>query len=67
MIKEHPSQSKSPRESDTASTLNVLTYDHFKKLEDKIPDISRQFHKFVVRSLSFHMAQDCEAMQVLLV
>ena len=53
--------------ADRASILDVLTYERFKALEDKFPDISRQFHKFVVRSLSFHMAQDSEAMQVLLV
>jgi SulP family sulfate permease len=52
--------------ADRASTLNVLTYERFKALERQFPDISRQFHKFVVRSLSFHMAQDSEAMQVLL-
>ncbi len=53
--------------ADRASILNVLTYERFKALEDKFPDISRQFHKFVVRSLAFHMAQDSKAMRVLLV
>jgi len=53
--------------ADEKSTLYVLTYDRFLALEDRFPDIARQFHKFVVRTLSTRMTQDSEAIQVLLI
>jgi SulP family sulfate permease len=53
--------------ADEDSTLYVLSYARFMEIEDRFPDIARQFHKFVVRSLSTRMTRDSEAIQVLLV
>lgn len=52
--------------ADSPSILYALSYDRFKQLERQHPDIARQFHKYVVLSISQRMALDSEAMRVLL-